>query len=232
MSFFNSAEPIIRSKQEALDVQDLEGLLRLHFHIGNLTLFSRFYTRIDQVFVLWGLISAAIFITAQFLPLSWNLQAVLWSVLSLLGTLGMVVLTEYWVKVERLTWLVCCWAILMVGGLVVTDLSIFLGWGEVLIRLCPLWLGLCSLGYFFTGFGLRSRAFFLASLIHLLGIDILPYVGGWQFLATGIIMASSLMVFAEIQWDMRPLIDSDFLTPKQKQFNYKQHQLRQVSVIN
>jgi hypothetical protein len=41
----------------------------------------------------------------------------------------------------------------------------------------------------------------IIGLIHLLGIAILPYVGSWQFLATGIIMGGSVLVLAEFQWD-------------------------------
>ena len=77
---------------------------------------------------------------------------------------------------------------------------------------------------------MRSRAFILASLVHLLGIAILPYVAGWQFLATGLIMAASLLVFAELQWDMRlPIVEYGLLTLEQKQFNKEQHQLRQLT---
>ncbi len=230
MTFFNPAEPIIRSKQESLDFQDRQGLIYFHLRIRNKTLFSTFYTRIDQVFLLWGLISAAIFISAQFIHLSWVIQAGYWSVLTLIGTVGMVELTHFWVKVERLQWLLYGWVILMLGGVVLTDLSIFLGWGEVLMRLCPLWLGLIAFGYFCTGVGMRSRAFITASIIHLLGIATLPYVGGWQFLATGIVMAVSLLIFAGVQWDMRPPIEYNLLTLEQKQFNEKQYKLRQASL--
>lgn len=226
MSFFNSTEPIIRNKQEALDFQDRQGLLRFQCQLGEKTLFSAFYTRIDQAFLLWGLISAAIFATAQFLPVSWVIQAQLWSVLTLLGTVAMVGLTHFWVKVERLRWVLYGWVILMVVGVVVTDLSIFLGWGQVLMRLCPLWLGLSAIGYFCTGFGMRSRAFTVASIVHLVGIIVLPHVGGWQFLSTGIVMAASLLIFAGVQWDMRPPIEYAGLTLEQKQFNQAQYQLR------
>jgi hypothetical protein len=75
---------------------------------------------------------------------------------------------------------------------------------------------------------MRSRAFILAGLLHLLGITILPYVGSLQFLATGIVMAVSLLLFAEVQWDMRPPIKYSLLTPDQRQFNQKQYQLRQL----
>ena len=228
MTFFNTVEPIIRRKQEALDFQDRQGLLSLELKIGHKTVISMFYTRIDQVFVLWGLICAAIFVTAQFAPISWVIQAGLWSALTLLGTVGMVVLTHFWVKVERLRWVLCCWVTLMMGGVALTDLSIFLSWGQILMHLCPMWLGLSAIGYICTGIGMRSRAFTLASLVHLLGIAVLPYLGSWQFLSTGIVIAASLLVFAGVQWDMRPPIQYEFLTPEQKRFNEQQYRLRQV----
>ena len=228
MTFFNPVEPIIRRKQEALDFQDRQGLLSLELKIGHKTVISMFYTRIDQVFVLWGLICAAIFVTAQFAPISWVIQAGLWSVLTLLGTVGMVVLTHFWVKVERLRWVLCCWVALMISGVALTDLSIFLSWGQILMHLCPMWLGLSAIGYICTGIGMRSRAFTLASLVHLLGIAVLPYLGSWQFLSTGIVIAASLLVFAGVQWDMRPPIQYEFLTPEQKRFNEQQYRLRQV----
>jgi hypothetical protein len=228
MSFFNPAEPILRTKQEALDIQDREGLLSIELKIGDKTLISAFYSRIDQAFVVWGLISAAIFSTAQFVPISWVTQAGFWSVLTLIGTVAMVLLTHFWVKVERLRWLLYSWVILMVAGVVVTDLSIFLSWGEILMRLCPMWLGLSALGYFWTAIGMRSRAFLLTSIVHLIGIALLPYVGGWQFLTTGLVMAVNLLMLAGVQWDMRPPIEYNLLTLEQKQFNKEQFQLRQV----
>lgn len=230
MSFFNPTEPIIRSKQEALDFQDRQGLLRLHLKIADKTLISAFYTRIDQVFVLWSLICLTIFVTAQFAPISWVIQAGFWSALTLIGTAGMVVLTHFWVKVERLKWVLYSWVILMLTGVALTDLSILLSWGEILIRLCPMWLGLSAIGYFCTGIGMRSRAFTLAGIVHLLSILVLPYVGGWQILTTGLVMATSLVLFAEVQWDMRPPIEYNLLTREQKQFNKEQYQLRRVPV--
>jgi hypothetical protein len=230
MTFFNPTEPIIRSKQEQLDFQDRQGLLRFHIAIGNKTLISAFYTRIDQVFVVWGLICATIFLTAQFSPISWLIRAGFWSVLTLIGTVSMVVLTHFWVKVERLKWLLYCWVMLMVTGVVVTDLSIFLGWGEVLMNLCPMWLGLSAVGYFCTGIGMRSRAFSLAGIVHLLAIILLPYVGGLQFITTGLVMAANLLMFAEVQWDMRPPISYNLLTREQKCFNEEQYKLRQATL--
>lgn len=229
MNFFNTTEPILRRKQEALDFQDRQGLLQLKLCIKNKTLFSTIYTRIDQVFVIWGLISALIFITAQFTPISWINQAIFWSVLTVIGTVAMIVLTHFWVRVERLLWVLYAWVVLMLGGVLVTDLGIFCSWGQVLMHLSHLWLGLCAIGYFCTGVGLRSRAFIVSGIFHLLGVAILPYFMGWQFLVTGLIMTANLLVFAESQWDMRPPIKNyGLLTAAQKEFNREQYLLRQV----
>lgn len=228
MVLFKKTEPIFRRKQKDLDVQDLTGLIRLQLQVRRRTLLHRFYTRIDQVFVLWGSVTAAIFITAQFSPLSWTLQAWLWSGLTLVATGTMTWLTFFWVRVERLQWVLALWSVLMITGVIVTDLGIFLGLGQVLMHLCELWLGLCAIGYLGTGLGARSRAFLLAGTIHLMGILLMPYVLGWQFLSAGLIMAGSLLVFAETQWDMRPPIeDYALLSSEQRQFNKQQQQLRQ-----
>ncbi len=229
MVLFNSRKPIIRSKQEALDFQDRQGLLQLKLQIRNKTLFSSLYTRIDQVFVIWGLIVALIFFTAQFAPIDWITQAVFWSVLTGIATVAMTVLTHFWVQVERVRWVLYAWIVLMLGGVIVTDLGIFLGWGQVLMHLCHLWLGLSAIGYFCTGWGLRSRAFFWAGILHLLGIFALPYFIGWQFLATGLIMTANLLIFAETQWDMRPPVNNyDLLTEEQQEFNREQYLIRQT----
>ena len=230
MSFFNQHQPILRRKQQALDVQDRQGLLQLKLSLNNKNLFLTTYTRIDQVFVVWGLISALIFITAQFTPISWTIQALFWSVLTIAGTISMFTMTHFWVKVEKLRWVLYTWSLLMLGGVTLTDLSIFLGWGQVLMHLCDLWLGLSAMGYLATGLGLRSRALLVAGTVHLLGILALPYFLGWQFLLTGLVMTANLLVFAEIQWDMRPPIQNyNLLTEEQKQFNQEQYKLRQAS---
>ena len=231
MVLFNSAEPIIRRKQHALDFQDRQGLLQLKLEISNRTLFNSLYTRIDQVFVVWGIITAVIFFTAQFAPINWVTQAAVWSMLTGIGTVGMTILTYFWVKVERLQWILYSWIVLMLGGVAITDMGILLGWGQVLMHLCDIWLGLSAIGYFCTGFGLRSRAFILAGLFHILGIAILPFCMGWQFLATGLVMTANLLMFAETQWDMRPPIDNySVLTEEQKEFNRQQYLIRQAKL--
>ncbi len=232
MHLFNSAEPIIRRKQHALDFQDRQGLLKLRLQISNKTLFNSIYTKIDQVFVVWGMITAVIFLTAQFAPIDWITQAVFWSILTVAGTAGMSVLTHFWVKVERLRWVLYAWSFLMLCGVAITDFGIYFGSGIVLMHLCHLWLGLSAVGYFCTGIGLRSRAFIMAGLFHVLGIAILPFCIGWQFLATGLVMSANLLMFAETQWDMRPPIDNyNVLTEEQKEFNREQYLIRVTESI-
>ncbi|MGK7893297.1 MAG: hypothetical protein AB4372_06620 [Xenococcus sp. (in: cyanobacteria)] len=228
MTYFNLAEPIFRAKQRELDYQDRQGLLEFSIKIKNNTLLSSFYTRIDQVFVLWGLISAVIFFSAQFTTIDWITQAIFWSIITLIGTAIMGFLTYFWVQVERLQWVLYTWALLMLGGVIVTDCAIFYSWVQVLMNLCPMWLTLSAIGYLCTGLGLRSRAFIISGIFHILGIAILPYFIGWQFLATGLIMTLNLLVFAETQWDMRAPIDNyKLLTEEQLEFNKQQYLLRQ-----
>lgn len=229
MTFFNYSVPPLRRKQLTLDILDDEGLVCLHLQIGKDRSYSKFYTRIDQACLFWGILVLPMFFTAQFIPLSWTLQAGLWSVLSLLGTLTMVCWTHYWVKVERVSWVLYGWVMLMFLGLILTDLGVFLGWGSVLANLCPLWLGLSSLGYLGTGFAVRSRAILAIGFIHLGAILVLPYIGSWSFLFTGIVMALSLLILAEFQWDMQHSMNYLLLTTRKRQFNLRKHPQHQLS---
>lgn len=201
MVFFNPEIPIINRKKSAFAIQDLPGLWRVHWQPFGVTILSTFYTRHDQACLLWGVISASVFIMAQFIALSWITQAMLASVLTLVGITGMLYLTWYFTKVETLSWILYSWAALMGTGILLTDLSVFLGWGQILINICPLWLGLSAIGYGVTGLGMRSRAFLLVSLLHLITIGILPYVSPWQPLATGLMISGSVFFIAELQWD-------------------------------
>ncbi|NJN85804.1 MAG: hypothetical protein HC881_05185 [Leptolyngbyaceae cyanobacterium SL_7_1] len=225
MTSFSCAEPIFRRKQAALDVQDLQGLLRIQIQVSDRPLFSRFYTRIDQVFLLWGTIVSFMFLTAQFTTLSWTIQAVIWSLLTLVGSWATIHLTWYWVTVEQLRWVVYGWIGLMGVGVALTNWGVlFGGWG-LLPYLCPLWLGLNAAGYLGTAWGLRSRAFLLSALLHGLAAVAVPHMVGWQYLATGIVLASPLFVLAEAQWDMRSTSNFSNLTTEQRHFN-QQQQLR------
>ena len=202
MTFFNCSVPPLRRKQLNIEVPELEGLWQVQFPLGKDRFYSQFYTCLDRTCLLWSLLLIPMFGTAQFFSVSWMLQAGLWSALSLVGTAAMVSMTYSWVKIERLIWVLYGWVILMLLGLLLTDLAIFLSWGKVLANLCPLWLGMSGIGYVGTGFAVRSRTLLATSFFHLLGILILPYTGGWSFLFTGAVMVFSLLVLAELQWDM------------------------------
>ncbi len=228
MTAFSSTQSIIRRKQQALDVQDLEGLLRIHIKVKDLTLFSSFYTRIDQVFLLWGGVTALIFFTAQFFHWSWAHLAIFGSVLTLIGAGGTVHLAWYWVTVERLRGLVYTWVGLMLAGVALTNWGIFGGGWVVLPHLCLLWLGLSGVGYLATAWGLRSRAFLLSGLLHWGAIALLSYVPTWQFLLTGIVTAGSLFLLAEMQWDMELTGTVQRLTAEQRWFNQQQQLQREI----
>jgi hypothetical protein len=226
MLLFPSHQPILRRKQPALDVQDLAGLVRIHGNIPLLNQLSGFYSRIDQVFLVWGAIALVIFATAQFLPLTWALQALLWTGLTLVGTAATIQLAWYWVSVEQLRWVVYWWVALMLLGASLTNLSIFGGQWSLLPYLCPLWLGVCGLGYLGTAWGLRSRAFLLCALIHVLGMPLILAAAPWQFLMTGLVTALPLFLLAEVQWDMASTSTYQLLTAEQCLFNQQQRQHR------
>ena len=199
--FFAQDIPLLKRKQSAFAIEDLPGLWRLHWQIGQVTIFSTFYTPIDQACLLWGVISFVIFMTAQFAPIDWVTQAFFWSGLTLLGTGAMVKLSESWTAIEPLNHVIFAWIVLMLAGLVLTDLSVFLGWGSMLMHLPLLWLALNAFGYLYTGLKMRSRAFLLICAVHLLAIMTLDYVGVWQFLETGVVIGLSSVLLAELQWD-------------------------------
>lgn len=226
MAFFSSTEPPFRTKQHALDFQDLWGAWRLEFRLGRQTLFSARYTRVDQAFLLWGLLSISLFAIGQLLPLSWTTQAVAGSVLTVLGMIGMAALTLFWAKVESLAWLIHLWVGLMLLGVLLTDYGIWCGSSLILMHLCPLWLGISAMGYLITGSGLRSRAFLIIAGVHLGSICLLPLMATWQFLGTGIVIGGSLLLLAQVQWDMNSESDYLLLTEAQKAFNQQQLKLR------
>lgn len=217
MSFFNPDIPVISKKQSAFAVDDLPGLWRFHWQVNHRVVLSTFYTRHDQACLLWAIVSAAIFVAAQFLPVGWYTQAVVASGLTLLSVVGMIMLTWFFTTVEGLTWLLYGWSLLMAIGMLITDLSLLLQWGQVLGQICPLWLILSGIGYLITGVGMRSRAFLLIGVVHFLAIGILPAVGMWQPLITGIVISGSTLLVAEVQWDSHGVCGNPRLTqPNEK----------------
>lgn len=227
MTFFNDREPMLRRKQTQLDVQDLEGLIFWQWKINETPVFSLFYTRIDQAFLLWGWIIGIIFLTPHFFPtFAWTHQALMGTGLSVLGIAGMATFTWFWVKVERLSWLIYLWSGLVLVGLGLTNYGIFAGVGAILISICSLWLGLCGLGYGLMGLGLRSRTFLIFGGLHLASIPLLSVAPSYQFLLTAAVMAGSLFLLAEVQWDMRPPLAAPVLSAEQIAFNQSQHRRR------
>ncbi|MDX2212842.1 MAG: hypothetical protein SFY66_06085, partial [Oculatellaceae cyanobacterium bins.114] len=128
-------------------------------------------------------------------------QTLYLSGLTVVGVLIMVNLTLYLAIEKQFAQVLGYWVLLMVVGISITDLSVFLGWGHVLVFICPLWLTLNGVGYFLTGIELRSRMFFLLSGCQIIAILFLPLAGIWQPLTTGIVISICAFLVAELQWD-------------------------------
>jgi hypothetical protein len=201
MAFLNHAQFPLRVKKITVETQQLEGIWYVNWQLGKNWIYSTFYTCIDRVCIVWSVMLIAMFSTAQFLPINWILLAKLWSILSCIGIATMIILANEWAKKRQATWLLYCWTIFILTGVVATDLALFLGWGGILTNLCTLWLGLSTMGYLCTAIAMRSLAFIVVAIVHILFIFILPYVIAWQFMLTGTFMALSLLVLAEFQWD-------------------------------
>ena len=217
MSFFNPKQPILCKKNISSDDENLNQMKCIEVKMPSTVPLSGIYTCIDQAFIIWGLIAGIIFIVAQFFPIGWSEQAIIWSILTIIGTITMFSLTYSWVKQEKLRWILYLWISLMLFGVAITDLGIFCSWGLVLINLCNFWLLLSAIGYLLTGFGMRSRALFLAAIIHGLAIFLLPNFSSWQFLVTGLVMMSNLLLFSEKQWDR--LLPRELNSLKKFKFN-------------
>ncbi|MFM7425952.1 MAG: hypothetical protein ACKO7W_13335 [Elainella sp.] len=201
MAFFNPEIPLLSRKPAAGDLSATAQVWRVQCQVGAFTLWSAFYTRHDQACLNWGLLTASIFAIAQFVPLSWITQAIMASALTGLGCGAMAWLTWRYTAVEQLAWILYSWLGLMLLGTVITDLSLWCSWSRIVMEICPLWLGICDVGYLITGLGMRSRLILLCSGLHILTIGLLPYVGGWQPLLTGLVISGSALVLAELQWD-------------------------------
>ncbi|AKG24408.1 hypothetical protein IJ00_03185 [Calothrix sp. 336/3] len=201
MNFFTNSAPLLRRKPSNPQYYSHYKYWFIDWQIGKYQIYSNLYTQIDLACILWAFLVFIMFVTAQFFPVSWVVQTVLWSALSLICLIAMIRWTKNWVTVECVNWLLNFWVVLVIAGLLCTNLSIFLGWGIVLIHLCSLWLGVASVGYLLTGITLHSRALIVAGIFHLLVIWFLPFISAWQFLFTGTFMAFFLVILAEFQWD-------------------------------
>ncbi|MFG6104228.1 hypothetical protein U2F10_18335 [Leptothoe sp. EHU-05/26/07-4] len=223
-----SNEPLLRSKQHDLDLQDLRGAWHFRHSVLGYA-FSSIYTRVDQVFALWGALAVFMFASVQVSHASWQQLAIAWSGLTVIAVVGMVSIVRFWARVERLMWLVYSWATLMLVGTVITNWGVFGYVGPILINLCPLWLGLCAIGHGLTGWGIRSRTFLGLTVVHGVAAFTVTQLGTWQYGVTGAIIGGSLLLLTQLQWDMRPPIDYAVLTNEQRSFNHHQRKLRQTS---
>jgi hypothetical protein len=217
MYFFKPQQPILQKKKLSLESESLALMNCLTVkYLENFNLCG-VYTCVDQAMIIWGLISGLIFFGAQFLPISWIDQAVFWSIMTVLGVITMSLLTYSWSVSEKIAQLVYIWGFLMIGGVMLTDYALISSWAFMLVHLAELWLLLSATGYVITGWVLRSRAFLLGAIIHTIVIFVLPYCGRWQFLVTGLVMMSNLLIFSEGQWDMLlPRELKNYPVPKKK----------------
>ena len=170
------------------------------------------FTRIDQAFLLWGVLTLVIFSLGQFSLLSWSLQAVIDAALTGVGIALTSRLTWAIACQAKLRWVVLLWAVLMSVGTIATTYGIFYSSGLILSHLCVLWLALCVAGYGAMAIGMRSRCFTAACLVHLgalatpfyESITGLSHTSGWQFFYSGLVIASTLFFFSFVPWDRQP----------------------------
>jgi hypothetical protein len=202
MPFFKPEQPILQKKLLSTNPQQLTLMKSLTIKPLEIINLSGIYTCVDQAMAIWGVIAAIIFMTAQFSAINWTTQAIFSSIITLVALVAMITLTHTWTVLEKISWLLYSWVFLMLVGILITDCAIAYHWGFMLSHLCELWLILSSIGYLLTGWGMRSRAFFIATIIYGITVLILPYVSGWQFGVTGLVMMSNLLIFAEARWDM------------------------------
>ncbi len=220
MTSFDLSEPLLPPYPETVGMQDLNGLLKAHAeqqqaaHPGLARLLqfpalslSFSFSQLDQAFLVWGAIALAIFSLAQFGSMSWMTQSLLDAALTGIGIVSTSKLTWRIACSERLKWVVCLWAVLMMGGMIATAYGIFCSSSPsavlILLNLCPLWLGLCAVGYLAMSIGLQSRCFGAASGVHGAAIAALSLYPHNQFLMTGLVMALTLFFFSVVPWDMR-----------------------------
>lgn len=213
MTSFDLSESLLPNHPRAAKVPAVGGLLSAYLKqsvkrwLKGLSAIR--LTELDQAFALWGLTALLIFSLAQFSTLGWPVQAVLDASLTGATVACTSGLTWQIAEIAGLRWVVFLWALLMPLGMVVTAYGIFCGVGFVLINLCPLWLGLCALGYLAMAVGMRSRCFSACSLVHGLAIAGLTIHPSWQFFTSGLVMALTLFFFSVVPWDMREVAVSE-----------------------
>ena len=191
---------IFRLKQNLTNPVDCHGVWYFKLDLFNQGCASTYLTRLDQALIVWAVAIAAIFFIAQFYPLNWKVQAVVWSILSCIAVWASGKLAWFWVTARQKRWILYCWSCLVLGGLYLTDYGIFTEWGILLVHLCSIWLGISAIGYFATGIGMRAPALSWIGIVHVGAIPILSLFPIYQFLLAGIVMFSSLFCLAAFEW--------------------------------
>ncbi|MEO1395381.1 MAG: hypothetical protein AAFV90_20965 [Cyanobacteria bacterium J06634_5] len=213
MTSFDLHTVLSSSSSEAIGMQDLTGLLKVHVRrrldSRLASLRALWFTELDQAFAAWGVVTILIFSQAQFTALSWTTQAAIDTALTAIVTGGTSGLTWKIASTARLRWVVGLWAMLMMVGMALTLCGIHGGVAVILMNLCPLWLGICALGYGVMAVGMRSRCFATCALVHGLAIPGLSIEPSWQFFTSGLVMSLTLFFFSIVPWDMQSEEDGD-----------------------
>ncbi|MGB3788123.1 MAG: hypothetical protein WA949_08935 [Phormidesmis sp.] len=207
MTSFDFRDTIETHENESLGVQDLGGLLNIrfqpYFKLKAQNWLSFHFSSIDQAFLVWGGLTLIIFLTGQFSSMSWMTQATLDAALTGTGIAWASGLTWTLIDDKRLNWVIFLWAGLMTLGMSVTAYGIYGCVSGIMVSLCPLWMGLCALGYGAMAAGMRSHAFTAACLVHTLAIPVLYHQPSWQYLTTGLVISLTLLFFSIVPWDMQ-----------------------------
>ena len=250
MTSFNLQDPSPSSSSKktnstTIGMQDVSALIRVHLHTHVKRSLSQTsqnarhlitqlvrpplqhlsditFTEIDRAFLVWGTLTIIIFSLAQFSPLSWQTQSAIDAALTGLGIASTAQLTWRLAHSENLSWVICLWAVLMAGGMIATAYGIFCSIGIILINLCPMWLGICALGYFAMGLGLGSRSFSAASVVHAIAVLFLILHPSHQFLTSGLVIALTLFFFSFVPWDMKETEAEELCGVKPKEYS-KEH---------
>ena len=196
-------QPIFCWKRVLPDPEERPGLIALSCRLPGGRVLETYFTRLDQALLLWGGVTAIIFLTAQFSYLDWLTQAFYDSILTISATAITVCMTWQWATVKQVRWILGIWSIVMVFAIGLSDYSIVAGNGLILQHLCTAWLSACAIGYFITAIGLSSRAMMLVGCMHLVTVAACWSFLPWQFLIAGSVLTCSLWMLGLLQWDHR-----------------------------
>jgi hypothetical protein len=197
---FDRSRPPFRLKSDNLPRDEQEGVLFLRSPSS--TRHSRlYYSRLDQALLLWAIAIAIIFFTAQFHAFDWHHQARAWSAVSLAALVLSSLRAWPWAVALQRRWLLVWWGGIMLLGLGLTDYGIYHSVIPILLNLCPLWLGLSALGYGVTALAMGSQALLGITAVHGLAIGLLHLWPAGLFCITGLTMAGSLILLAQLEWD-------------------------------